>query len=272
MLIHTDREELLLLAKSFYDVSHTLISIYDANKKLICSYPNKMCTFCTEIRKSPTLTARCVKCDEVALEKCGETRSVYAYKCHMGLIEVAAPIMQNNLIIGYILFGQITDNKDRTSLLCGLEEVATKHKLSYDLLKESSQKVTYLSSQYITSISKIMEMCASHIWQNSFISVKNGTIAHALDIYIRENLCRDLSVSALCKRFNISRSSLYAIAKEQFGCGISDHVTRCRIARAKKLLCECYPVYQVAEMVGIPDTNYFIRLFKKHTGTTPKKY
>ncbi len=272
MLIHADRDKLLELAKSFYDVSHTMISIYDANKKLICSYPAKMCQFCNELRKSSTLNARCIKCDDTALEKCDETRTVYSYKCHMGLMEVAVPIIQYDMIIGYILFGQITDKKDKSDLLVGLDTIAHDHGLDLAVLEEGVQKIKYRSPQYITSISHITEMCANYIWQNSFISIKNGTTAHALDLYIRGNLNKDLSVPTLCKQFSTCRSTLYSISKEHFGCGITDYVTHCRISLAKKLLREKHAVYEVAEMVGIPDTNYFIRLFKKHTGTTPKKY
>ena len=97
MLIHADREKLLELAKDFYAVCHTMISIYDANKKPICSYPDKMCDFCAEIRKSPTLTARCIHCDEIALAECEATRKTHSYKCHMGLIETAVPIISNML-------------------------------------------------------------------------------------------------------------------------------------------------------------------------------
>ena len=51
MLLHADVNKLYSLAKSFYDVSHTMLTIYDVNKQHICSYPNKMSSFCSEIRK-----------------------------------------------------------------------------------------------------------------------------------------------------------------------------------------------------------------------------
>lgn len=45
-----------------------------------------------------------------------------------------------------------------------------------------------------------------------------------------------------------------------------------RIEKAKELLRGDLNVTQVAEAVGIPDSNYFIKVFKKQTGYTPLKY
>ncbi|MBQ7089956.1 MAG: PocR ligand-binding domain-containing protein [Clostridia bacterium] len=273
MLVHANKDELQLLAKSFYDVSRTLLTVYDANKKIICSYPNKMCTFCAEVRKSPELTKECLKCDGSALEMCSRTHSVYAYKCHMGLLEVAAPIMQNDIAIGYMLFGQITDHKDKTALLAGLKETANKYGLDYAVLKDGIQKIKYRSSDYIASISKMMEMCASYIWQNSFLRIKSNTTAHCIDLYISENLNRKLTVELLCSEFHISRSTLYSISKTHFGCGITDYIALRRINKAKELLCaDEKPIAEIASLLGMDNTGYFIRFFKKHTGITPKKY
>jgi len=272
MLIYADREKLLELAKNFYGVCHTMISIYDANKKPICSYPDKMCDFCAEIRKSPTLTARCIRCDEIALNKCQETHKLYSYKCHMGLIETAVPIISNDMVIGYILFGQITDRKNKTPLLEGLEEVARKHNLSYQTLKDGSEKIKYRSPRYISSISKLTEMCASFIWQNSFIRIQKDTTAQALDLFLRENLALDLSVPLLCRQFGISRSSLYSLSREHFGCGVSEYIARLRIEAAKTLLSEGSSVGHTAEAVGVKDVNYFIRMFKAREGITPKQF
>ena len=83
----------------------------------------------------------------------------------------------------------------------------------------------------------------------------------------------DLSVARLCRTFHLSRSALYALSKEHFGCGISDHVQACRLTAAQSLLSEQdLSIAQIAEQVGIPDANYFTRCFKKAFGTTPKQF
>lgn len=272
MLVYADKEKLRELAKSFYAVSRTLLAIYDANKTCLCAYPDTMSAFCTHVRESNELTRRCHECDRAALEHCEKTRTPYVYKCHMGLVEVAVPIVQNHLIIGYLLFGQFTDSKDKTALLDGLATVADEFSLDYARLAHEVGALTYRSPAYISSISHIVEMCAAYIWQNSFMSVRQDTAAHAVDLYIRQNLTEPLSVSSLCTRFHLCRSALYSLSKEHFGCGISEYVVQCRLEEATRLLDEGLPVYEVAERVGIPDTNYFIRVFKKQRGITPKQY
>lgn len=273
MLLHADIEELRSLAKSFYDVCHTMLSIYDVDKKLICSYPNKMSVFCNEIRKNKELTKRCIECDKTALEICAKTRKVYAYKCHMGLIEVAVPIIQSDIIIGYLLFGQITDNKDKNILLSGLEKISNEYSIDYEVLKIGVNKIKYRSDKYISSISKIVEMCANYIWLNSFISLKNDSSAHAIDIYINDNIDKILNIDIIIAQFHMSRSTLYSISKKYFGCGISDYIALCRLKKAKELLKSGeYSVAQTANLVGFDDVTYFIKFFKKHTELTPKKY
>ena len=273
MLVHANTEELERLARCFYDVSRTLLSVYDANKKKVCSYPHDLCQFCTEVRKSPELTEKCLACDHLAFEKCDETHQLVTYKCHMGLLEVAAPIRYNHVTLGYMMFGQITDQRDKSDIAYTLPAIARQYDLDLLSLQEGLQKIKYRSPSYIQSISTILEMCTNYIWQNSFISIKNNAMANSLDMYIKENLVDELSVASLCREFHISRSTLYALSKEYFGCGISEHIQACRLQAAKSLLTESeLPIAQIAEMTGIPDANYFTRCFKKAVGMTPGQY
>ena len=273
MLLHSNIEELISLAKNFYDITHTMLSVYDVNKQNICSYPKKSSVFCTEIRKSKELTEKCYECDRKALEICEKTRNIYSYNCHMGLIEVAVPIIQNDIIIGYLLFGQITDKKDKTSLLFGLEDFAKEYNINYETLKTGINKIKYRSSEYISSISKIVEMCANYIWLNSIMSIRNDSSAHAIDIYIRENLDKNLNVENICHQFHISRSALYSLSKKYFGYGITEYISLCRLSAAKELLKSGeFTVAQTASKIGFDDVTYFIKFFKKHTNLTPKKY
>ena len=273
MYINTNKKELLQLAKYFYNITHTLISIYDEKENLICTYPDTMCEFCTEVRKNPELTRICVQNDEAAFEVCKATRKTHIYHCHMGLLEVATPIIYNNIIIGYMLFGQITDTKDKTALLSNIEGAIRKYNLDMDVMRFCIPKIHYRTEEYIESIAKLLEMCANYIWLNSIISIKKEGIAFSIDLYIKEHIREPLTVTELCQQFHIGRSTLYEISKNNFGCSINEYIQYQRNELAKDLLMQKdMSVAEVAEAVGIKDTNYFIRFFKKRNGCTPKAW
>ena len=80
-------------------------------------------------------------------------------------------------------------------------------------------------------------------------------------------------MTSLCRQFNIGRSTLYEISKHNFGCSINEYIQYQRNELAKELLVQNdMSVAEVAEAVGIRDTNYFIRFFKKRNGCTPKAW
>ena len=270
MYINTNKKELLQLAKYFYNITHTLISIYDEKQTLLCTYPDTMCEFCTEVRKNPELTQKCIQNDEAAFQVCKTTRTTHIYHFHMGLIEVATPIIYNNVILGYMLFGQITNTRDKTALLSNIEGTIRKYNLNGDALRSCIPKIHYRTEEYIESIAKLLEMCANYIWLNSIISIKKEGIAFSIDLYIKEHIRETLTVPELCSQFHIGRSTLYEISKNNFGCSINEYVQYQRNELAKELLTQ--KDMSVAEAVGIKDTNYFIRFFKKRNGCTPKAW
>ena len=273
MYINTNKKELLQLAKYFYNITHTLISIYDEKQTLLCTYPDTMCEFCEEVRKSPELTKKCIQNDEAAFQICKATKTTHIYHCHMGLIEVATPILYNNVILGYMLFGQITDTRDKTALLSNIENAIRQYSLDGNALRSCISKIHYRTEEYIDSIAKLLEMCANYIWLNSIISIKKEGIAFSIDLYIKEHIRYALTVPDLCRQFGISRTTLYEISKNNFGCSINEYVQYQRNELAKDLLkSKEMTVMEVAEAVGIRDTNYFIRFFKKRNGCTPKAW
>lgn len=273
MLCRANVPQLERLAKNFYEITETLITIYDEKQNVICAYPERMCGFCTEVRKNQILSEKCRQCDRSAFDICSKTRKTHIYRCHMGLIEVATPILCNNLIIGYLLFGQIAPDRDYRKLQAFCQQIAPRYDLDTQVLSAEIPKLKYRTTEYINAISSLLEMCANHIWLNSIISVHNEGLAYSIDFYIQQNLHQDLQIKSICQTFNISRGTLYNLAKKNFGCGITEYVSLCRLSAAKRLLKRSdLRISEVAESVGFPDANYFIRFFKKSTGLTPKKY
>lgn len=71
----------------------------------------------------------------------------------------------------------------------------------------------------------------------------------------------------------VSRERFNHMFKEQTGIAPLQYINRIRIERAKQLLSDSgLSVSECAETLGFSDVNYFSRLFRKQTGTSPSKY
>lgn len=91
--------------------------------------------------------------------------------------------------------------------------------------------------------------------------------------YINADLSADLSLKSLAAQLNVNASYLSTLFKKEMGIPLAEYVNRCRIDHARRLLLTTdLPIKVVALQCGIPDMQYFSRMFKRHTGVTPKSY
>ena len=83
----------------------------------------------------------------------------------------------------------------------------------------------------------------------------------------------ELNQVKVADRFGISTYSLSRLFKNHVGVGFSEYVTAKRLETARELLLTTdESVAQIAARVGIPNANYFSRLFKANVGLTPGKF
>lgn len=263
-------EDLKKVFEDFYNLTKFMIVLYDQDRKVLFSYPEKMCEFCQCVRTNPKLFEKCIECDNRGFDICDATRKPYIYECHMSVIEAIAPIHSGEMNIGYLMFGQIArENKEK--IRASAERVCTQ--FGVNITKDMISKITTADDKYIASAVNMMTMCANYLYTNEIIKNNPNILVYQLKEYLKENLNQDLSIEAICKQFYISQSKLYKLAKTNLGMGLSDYIRIQRLKKAQKLLLDTdMPITQIAEMVGIYDTNYFIRAFKKQTGTTPLRY
>ena len=91
--------------------------------------------------------------------------------------------------------------------------------------------------------------------------------------FIRDNYKEALDLNIIANEVNVSRTYLSALFKQKTGTNLTEYLTSFRIEKAKDLIHSSDArVYEIAAAVGIPDTKYFCKLFKKYTGFTPTKY
>jgi AraC-like DNA-binding protein len=91
--------------------------------------------------------------------------------------------------------------------------------------------------------------------------------------FLKENIFRDISVEEMAEVMRLSRSHFTRIFGKEMGMSPRLYLEDLRLKVAMDILFrEGSSVKEAAIQCGIPDVNYFCRLFKKRYGISPGKY
>ena len=91
--------------------------------------------------------------------------------------------------------------------------------------------------------------------------------------YLTQNYSSSVTLAQLASRFEISAANLSRLFRHEFGVGFSRYLTTLRLESAVALLNNTnLPVSEVAQRCGFSTSGYFIRIFRRHFGVTPKDY
>ncbi|MDN8588169.1 PocR ligand-binding domain-containing protein [Paenibacillus sp. 11B] len=261
------------LLSDFYTLTKIRTGIFDDSFHELVVYPPRHSTYCHLIRSDPRAEAACIQCDQQAIIRCKKEQSMYTYQCHAGLAETLVPIKADHLVIGYMMFGQVLHSDSREELWKTIRSGLSNYNLDQDAIYTAYQCMKNISRDVIEAYARTMEMSASYLYLSRKLVLKKDPLAQEIDDYINNHIRSNLSVPALCGKFSISKSRLYKLSEQSFGMGIAEHIRRVRVQHSKKLLGDTdKSIYQIADLVGIPDYNYFTKVFKRETGMIPTAY
>ncbi len=84
---------------------------------------------------------------------------------------------------------------------------------------------------------------------------------------------KEMSLEEIAGELGVTPQYLSKIFKQETGHTFKEHLIDLRISEARRLLRETsLSAREISYSVGYDDPNYFVRLFKKITGMTPKEY
>ena len=257
------------LLHDFYYLTQIKICIYDRGGNELCFYPEKLTPFCALLRENKTMDERCRACDRLAFSQCKKTHRQYVYTCHAGLLEGISPIIYDDQIIGYIAVGQIKADAERS-----FDSLAAEfpHE-SREELGALYRRLPVTEPEKITSAMRILDACTGYEYLKGLIRKAEGQIDLRLAAYINEHLSEDLSVRGLCSEFHLSHSEIYSLFREYFNATPAEYIKARRLDKACRLLKETdLPVGEIARHCGIPDYNYFSKIFKRTLGQSPREF
>lgn len=97
-------------------------------------------------------------------------------------------------------------------------------------------------------------------------------VNHALD-YIENNYYNNIRISAIADYIGINRSYLTSCFKKVLNMSPHEYLIEYRIKQAETMLLNTnLPVTDIAEKVGYNDSLAFSKIFKSHTGMSPRTY
>lgn len=270
--LNLNKESLLILMKDFYVLTGIRIVIFDNTFQEILAWPIPHCRFCELMQNTPFTQKKCKESDLNSFHHCKKTGILEVYHCHAGLVEATAPLIDNGSIIGYIMFGQISDFSHHSETVAQLQAVLD----YYQIEKPSKQdfyEITEKTPEQIQAAAKILEACTFYVVLKDMVTLRRKNFSINLNQFLIAHLSEDLSVERLMNEFHISKNKLYDSANEYLGIGIAEYIKKFRLKEAKRLLKETeLAIHEIADRVGFNDYNYFCRVFKKEMGISARQY
>lgn len=153
-------------------------------------------------------------------------------------------------------------------------EAGSVHPLHIDSLSSSFAKRIELITSVNAGYSLQKEMIHKYCLLVKNYSLKGySLLVRKVLTHIDTDLTADLSLKAQADLLNVNASYLSTLFKKETGSTLTEYVNRKRVDHAILLLNSTnMQIQNIAQYCGIPDVNYFTKIFKKYIGTTPKDY
>lgn len=273
MVIKYDIEKINRFLYDFYNITGLTVSIWNTEITQLSFKPDIMPDFCRLIRASELGSRLCVESDREACSLCKISRVPTSNRCHAGLTDTAVPLILNNQLFGFMMFGQVQGEQDNILTPRDVENLANRLSLPVGQLYEAYQKLQHFDLEKINSTANILTSAISYLFDSGSIQYTDGELIAEIDLWISNNVANPFKISDLCAHFGISKNRLYSLWKEHYGTTVGKYVLDKKMKRSKQLLLNTErKISDICCDVGIPDYNYFTKVFKKYYGLAPRDY
>lgn len=254
-------------------------------------------SFCEKVRSKPYYKDLCQKCDSRGGLEAARLQKPYIYMCHMGIVDLAVPIIAEEQYLGAMMAGQvrISDNTKLESILnikhdfenCK-EYQALMH--DYQALPELSYDKIEAFGNLLFELSKVIVDRATLKKQPEKPKIINPPVmpnkmAIRTDIptqyiflkpaveHLHQHPAEKIYLKDMASLCNISESYFSKSFHKAFGMSFIMYQNKLKIEKSEYLLKNTSKnINQISDELGFEHASYFIRLFKKIVGLTPSTY
>lgn len=265
-----NRDKLQELLDCFVEITNIRAVYFNEMDSIVGNNMNS-CDFCIAIRRLENIDGACMDCDASAMAKARESRSPYLYSCHIGLWEAVIPLYIKDILIGYLMLGQVKSSESNDQWPRIEELLVSNETGEISKAKTFFGELPFYSLKQIKAAVKMLEIIAQNIIANNIIKLYNADSVEKAKEYLQEHFTEYISITKLSRELGISTSSLATIFKKQTGTTISVYIEIHRMEKAKELLSiTSLSIKEISYLCGYEDQNYFSRVFKKLVGISPK--
>lgn len=263
-------QDIISLLCEMHRITGFRMSLHDVNFVEILAYPDDKLPICRAIQKNDGEIEKCMMCDKIAFSEVKKHKETIIYKCRYGLTEAVSPLYNFGTLTGYLMMGQICDDKtdiDRLKNL--LSSLKNSEDEIFPLLKD----LKTVPSELVESYCKIMTVCAQYLTLSNALPGKKPTIAESAKKYIYENLDKRITIKDICREVGCSKTTLISAFKREFGITVNAAITEAKLDEAKKLLTsKKLSISEIATATGFYDQAYFSKVFSSKFGISPSEF
>lgn len=250
---------------TFYNQSFTSTNVYHlSTKHFLCSE--------VKVFSRPA----CLSCDYKAFERAKdieEDEGAFYYSCHFGLIEMCFRLGNKKTPLGYILIGPFRPKETTPEMIEQIKNLSEVNNVPYDKLMGYYKKITKFSTDHFVALKKIIYPLFEYMELKNFLYEDKGYFSNTIEPFVLNNLAQDLSIPYLCSSLFLTQKQLYKIFEKHTSKTPKQYINQTRVREAKKMIIYTEKsLPEISSAVGIPDYNYFIKLFKAQEGVTPMAY
>lgn len=230
--------------------------------------------FCRAVNDLPEGHARCVACDQCKIRHYKEEKGFQFYRCHLGICEAVMPLFDRKRPLAYLAIGCYLDESPMEEQWENTRALLDWYPGGADQLRPAFFQFRQYSREEIQAYTETLEALSAYIQLKGMIFSAEQTDLQKLERYLEEHYMEKLSLESISDALHIGRTKLCGLAKQlSGGHTLSYLIARQRIGAAKRLLLQTsLPISVVGEAVGISDYNYFSKVFRSVTGTTPSAF
>lgn len=250
------------------------------------------CSFCTFAKSNPRGEADCIR-NKVAVNRLVfRKRAGLVGHCHLGLLDMAEPLIYHNSLIGIFYYGSVRLRGKEQLIEDALVRYCRRRNFEVEAYRqqvealpiieeadiprhrEALRVVVRLAHYFFESAGVRPELYRSRRLAIPYEDPKQlpWVVKEAIH-YISANLDKSFIVKDLAAHLNCHPDFLGRKFKQHTGIEMNNYLLQARVERAKHLLENPkIDVGDAAIQSGFSDRVHFSKVFRRLTGETPGKY